>query len=236
MPGIFITGTDTDVGKTMVSCAIAAALSKRGLRVGVAKPIETGAVANEQGHLVGHDCAKLAAAAGSLQLPEELASYLFREPAAPLVAAAAEHAHVDPTRLAADVRATAATSEFMLVEGAGGIMVPIAPDFTYLELAHELALPIVVVVGSRLGCVNHALMTLELLERRGLTTAGWILNNYNPADPFELAARTNRELIASFTAAPNLGTFHFVEESSRGDWAKLGTMAEQALDLDALLR
>lgn len=235
MRGIFITGTDTDIGKTLVTCAIAAALSERDLRVGVAKPIETGAKPTAQGHLQGHDCGRLAASAGNRQLPAELASYLFREPAAPLIAAAAENAHIETDRLSSDVRKSALTSDFTLVEGAGGIMVPIAADYTYLELARDLGLPVLVVVGCRLGCVNHALMTLELLQQRGLRTVGWVMNNYQPTDSFELAGRTNHELISAFTSVSALGTFDYVEEEDRDDWPKLAAMAEKSLDIDALL-
>ncbi|MFT4571244.1 MAG: dethiobiotin synthetase [Hyphomicrobiaceae bacterium] len=235
MRGIFITGTDTGVGKTMVGAAIAAAATKRGMRVGVSKPIETGARENKSGHLVGEDCARLAAAAGNRQLPEEVASYLLRAPAAPVVAAREEHAHVDTNRLAADVRHIAALNEFTIVEGAGGLMVPITDDYTYTELAIELGFPVLVVVGSRLGCVNHALLTLDALQRHGLRIAGWILKELAASDPNPVAARTNRELIASFTPAKYLGTMRWIGDGKHADFDTLAQHAEESLELRAFL-
>jgi dethiobiotin synthetase len=235
MRGIFITGTDTGIGKTLVGTAIAAALVRRGLRVGVSKPVESGAHENEAGHLIGEDCQRLAAAAGNRQLPEEVASYVLRAPAAPVVAAREEHAHIDTDRLAADVRHIASLNEFTIVEGAGGLMVPLTDDYTYLELALELGLPVLVVVGSRLGCVNHALLTMEAMKTHGVRGIGWVLKEIAANDPHLVAARTNRELIASFTPLPYLGTLPWIEDEKSADFDTLAAHAEDAIDLDSML-
>lgn len=235
MRGIFITGTDTGIGKTLVGTAIAAALSKRGMRVGVSKPVETGAQESETGHLVAEDCVRLAESAGGRQLPEEVASYVLRTPAAPLIAAREEHAHIDTDRLAKDVRRIGRLNEFTIVEGAGGLMVPITDDYTYTELALELGLPVLVVVGSRLGCVNHALLTLDALSRHGIPATGWILKEIAESDPNQVAGRTNEELIAAFTPVRHLGTMRWIEEGKHADLDTLAAHAEESIDIDSLL-
>ena len=160
--GIFLTGTDTGAGKTLVSVAILGALARRGLRVAAFKPVETGC-RNENGRLAGEDCERLAAATG--QTAGDVAAYLFAEPAAPLVAAEAEGAAVDRTVLLEHFVAIAAEADFVLVESAGGLMVPLADGYTTRDLALELGLPAVCVVASRLGCLDELLSNLDTLER-----------------------------------------------------------------------
>ena len=175
---IFITGTDTSIGKTEVSCAIAAALCTRGVDVGVYKPAETGCEDGPEG-LVGEDCVRLAAAAGRRQKPSEVASYLYRMPAAPLVAAEADGSKVDPGVLIDDCRRVTGEHELTIIEGAGGLLVPIAENFTFTDLAVWLDIPVVCVVGSRLGCISHALLTFEALRFRAIRTLGFITNTLN---------------------------------------------------------
>jgi dethiobiotin synthetase len=236
--GLFVTGTDTGVGKTLVTCAITAALRARGMDVGVYKPAETGC-RRDGDCLTGEDCGRLVAAAGHAQTVEETASYLFELPAAPLVAAEAAGARIDPARIVGGVERLGHQHEFVLVEGAGGLLVPIAEGYAYLDLARELALPVVVVVGSRLGCINHALLTLGALERVELETAGWVLNAMTAATgdaEADAVTATNRRTIARFTAQRDLGAFPFVEPSARDDPEALGRLAAEHLDLDGLLR
>lgn len=226
--GVFVTGTDTGVGKTEVSCAIARALTARGLVVDVYKPAETGC-ATRDGVLVGEDCQRLAAAAGGRQSPAEVASYLFELPAAPLVAAEAEGRTIDRARLREDYEHIAAESDFVLVEGAGGLLVPIDEGLTYAELADNFALPVLLVVGSRLGCINHALLTLEVLHARRIPVAGFVVNCMTDGDAAAEEARMHERTIARFSDVASLGVFAFLPKGASA------AEAATKLDLDALL-
>jgi len=229
-----VTGTDTGAGKTLVSCAILAALRRRGVDVAAYKPVETGCRMND-GRLVGEDCERLAAAAGAGDDPRDVAAYLFREPAAPLVAAEAEGSIIERSLLLDRYEQLASRSSFVLVESAGGLMVPVATGYTTRDLAGELGLPAICVVASRLGCINHALLTLEVLRSSGIPLAGYVLNEVAPDAEYALAIRTNRETIGKFADARDLGAMPYVEDRLRGHVAHLAGLAEQHLDLDAIL-
>jgi len=231
--GLLLTGTDTSIGKTMVSCAIVAALRARGVDVGVYKPAETGC-ASQGGVLTGADCERLAAAAGGRQPAARVASYLFELPAAPLVSAETAGSRIDPVLLERDFRTIAAEHERVIVEGAGGLMVPIADGFTYLDLALRLRLSVVCVVGSRLGCINHALLSLAALRAGGLRVSGYIVNCLSPADGETVSAESNRRTIERFASERDLGMFPFVPEHRRDDYRFLAELAEQHLALDLL--
>jgi len=172
-PGLFITGTDTGVGKTLVGCAIAERLRHRGVDVGVMKPIETG-VAQPQGPL---DAIALMESAGvddplDLVCPVQLAL-----PAAPDVAAEAEGRSIDLGIVRSAFDALRLRHELVLVEGAGGLLVPIANGFTMADLARDLGLPLLVVARGRLGTVNHTLLTIEVAAGRGLPIAGVVISH-----------------------------------------------------------
>ena len=231
---IFVTGTDTSIGKTEVACAIAAALDARGIDVGVYKPAETGCADGEHG-LVGDDCVRLSAAAGDRQSPADVASHLFRLPAAPLVAAEAEGTSVDPDVLIADCERICAQHELTIVEGAGGLLVPIAEAFTYADLAARLEAPIVCVVGSRLGCINHALLTFEALKTRGLTALGYVVNTLSPENEAFDEARSNRATIARFTDLRDLGLLPYLTDEDRSEPSACARLAESTLAIKALL-
>jgi dethiobiotin synthetase len=232
--GVFVTGTDTSIGKTMIACAIAAALRARETDVGVYKPAETGCPMKD-GILVGEDCARLTRAAGGRQTSFETTSYLFELPAAPLMAAETRDETIDPQKLRGDYQRLSGIFAYMVVEGAGGLRVPIADDYTYLNLARELALPVLVVVGSRLGCINHALLTLDSLDANGIPIAGYVMNCLEDANDAVVAARSNADLIARFSGKRDLGIFPFIPESDRPNFEKLAASAERYLDLDAFV-
>ena len=232
--GIFLTGTDTGAGKTLVSCAILRALSRRGLRVAAFKPVETGC-RTRGGERIGEDCERLAVAANSGQAPSDIAAYLFAEPAAPLVAAEAEDAVIDTAMLLDRFARIAAGADFVLVESAGGLMVPLAEGYTTLGLAHDLGLPAICVVSSRLGCINHALLTIQVLRGAGLVIPGFVMNEIGSDPAHAVALRTNREVIGRFASVPDLGEMPFVEATRRDDAEHLASLAEQHLNLDALL-
>lgn len=170
--GVFVTGTDTGVGKTFVACALVRALRACGADVGVMKPCETGV--GPQGPL---DARALLAAAGASDPLEEVCPQAFALPAAPTVAAAAEGRVVDLERIRAAAAGLRARHAFLVIEGAGGLLVPLAAGCSMADLAAELALPLLVVARAALGTINHTLLTLEVAERRGLRLAGVVISH-----------------------------------------------------------
>lgn len=171
-PGFFVTGTDTEVGKTYIASRLIALLHARGVPVTPRKPAESGCV-REDDHLIPADGLALMQAAGLDQL-EAVTPYRFKAPLAPPQAAAKEGKEVQLQQL---IDACPHPNESLLVvEGAGGFLSPIANDALNADLAIALGLPIVLVVADRLGCINHCLLTIDAIEHRNLTIAGIILN------------------------------------------------------------
>ena len=168
--GFFITGTDTGVGKTVAACVLVAGLRERGIDVGVMKPIETGV--GDAGPL---DALALREAAGVGDGIAEICPLQFAMPAAPNVAAEVEGRGVDLDLLSQAFGELAARHELMLVEGAGGLLVPTADGHDMGDLAQQLELAVIVVARMALGTINHTLLTLREIERRSLALAGVIL-------------------------------------------------------------
>ncbi|WP_019139816.1 dethiobiotin synthase [Noviherbaspirillum massiliense] len=176
----FITGTDTEIGKTLISSALLHALGQAGLRAAGMKPVAAGAVMRD-GALHNEDVDAIAAAA-SASLPLELMTpYLLREPAAPHIAAELEGVHIDTDRIRACYDQVVQMADAVVVEGVGGFRVPLSDAADTADLARLLQLPVIMVVGLRLGCINHALLTAEALAVRGLKLAGWVGNLVDPA-------------------------------------------------------
>jgi dethiobiotin synthetase len=173
--GFFVTGTDTGVGKTLVSCALLHAFATRGLRTVGMKPVAAGAVLRD-GELVNEDVTALVAAS-SVKAPQGLINpYCFAPPIAPHIAAAEADVCIDLDRIEAACRSLAALADCVVVEGAGGLRVPLAPKSDVRDLAVRLDFPVILVVGMRLGCLNHALLTAESVRAAGLPLAGWVAN------------------------------------------------------------
>jgi len=177
--GIFVTGTDTGVGKTLVAAGLLEALRARGVAAVGMKPVAAGCDLVD-GAWVNEDVALLRAASG-LRAAEELVNpYLYREPIAPHIAAAREGRPIELAVILEAYRRLADQAEFVVVEGAGGFRVPIDARQDLADLAARLGLPVVLVVGMRLGCLNHALLTAEAVAARGLRLAGWVANRIDP--------------------------------------------------------
>ncbi|HEY0480026.1 MAG TPA: dethiobiotin synthase [Kofleriaceae bacterium] len=195
MNGYFVTGTDTDVGKTYVACALARRGRAGGHRVFAFKPIETGCAAGPDGELVGADQELLAIAAGDWQRGPLRGVYRFPLPAAPFVAARQASRTIDLALLERTARdgSSQSQSSLTIVEGAGGWRVPITPEADMSTLARSLGLPVLVVARARLGTINHTLLTLEAIERDGLRPAAVVLSQ-RPDDETE-AALSNRDEI-----------------------------------------
>lgn len=177
MRGLFVTATDTGVGKTEVACALLAGARAGGLDAVGMKPAQSGLVAGEPS-----DAERLRAAADGVEPLDAICPYTFAPPLAPAVAARLEGRAVSLDRILEAARALAARHAALLVEGAGGLLVPLTERETYAELAVALALPVLVVARAGLGTVNHTALTVEALRRRGLAVAGIVLNRTSAAD------------------------------------------------------
>ena len=191
---LFVTGTDTGIGKTVISAALTRALVARGLRVAVMKPIASGSDPTPQG-LRNSDALTLMAAANVPAPYDIINPYCFLPPISPHIAAREAGVTIDLAHLRSRFHSLAASADCVVVEGAGGWQAPISDTASMADLAAALALPVLLVVGLRLGCLNHALLTRESLSSRGATFAGWIANSVDPhfARPAEnLATLTAR--------------------------------------------
>ncbi len=225
MSVLFVTGTDTGVGKTLVTAALAAALTRHGRRVGVVKPAETGCRPDAE------DARTLTAAARDDAPLDAVCPYRLPDPLAPMLAAERAGVVIDVDDLVRRVRRRAATVDVLLVEGAGGLLVPLARDASFADFAARLAARVVVVVGSRLGAINHALLTFDALAHRGMAMAGYVINRLGTDD--DLAVATNESLLARLTAAPCLGALPWLGGEAAELLAALragGTAAERARD------
>ena len=177
--GFFIAGTDTNIGKTLVTAAMLHAYAGLGYRVVGMKPVAAGAELID-GIWVNEDVALLRAAGNVEAAPELLNPYLFREPIAPHIAAEHKGVRIEIPRIRAAYEALSAQAEVVVVEGVGGFLVPLSEHKDAADLAVALDLPLILVVGMRLGCINHALLTAEAIAARRLKLAGWVANRLDP--------------------------------------------------------
>ncbi len=185
MRGIFITGTDTGVGKTHVGGAIAHLLTQRGLRVRTRKPVESGCPTGPEG-LIPRDASVLREAAGCVDTLEGICRHRFRAAVSPERAASREGVDLGLAPLYDACIADLADDDFLQVEGAGGFYSPLATRALNVDLAGALGLPVLLVAADRLGTINHALLTLEAIRTRGLALAGIVLNQPLPDSDDEM--------------------------------------------------
>jgi len=193
VPGLFVTATDTEVGKTMVAGGIARVLRDQGRRVGVFKPAASGCGVVD-GELVSEDAEFLAACAGVAD-SADVAPLKFAEPLAPNVAAARAGEAVDLDAMFAAYRRVVASSDCVVVEGVGGLLCPLSDDFWVIHLAQLCRLPLVIVARPGLGTINHTLLTLHAARSAGLAVAGVVINRY-PEGADDAAMMTNAQQIA----------------------------------------
>lgn len=229
MKVLFITGTDTNVGKTRVACALAAAWRRAGHRVAALKPIETGCAEGPNG-LVGADSARLADASGKLSDSSLVGPIRLRAPASPEAAAALESCHIDLALVDRAAHLLGRDADLLLVEGAGGLLVPIDPATTMADLAARLRATLLVVARSSLGTINHTLLTLEAARRRSLPVLGVVLNQLSPVPGAD--EMTNPDAIARHGAVRVFGTLPYRPGDPSND--DLALLAETHLDLAGL--
>jgi dethiobiotin synthetase len=202
MRGLFVTGTDTGVGKTEVSCALVAAARAGGLDLAAMKPAESGVGPGE-----ASDSERLRAAAGGLDDPALVCPYRFAAPLAPAVAARLAGVEVRLEVVLDAARTLAARHAALLVEGAGGLLVPLTERETYADLAVALGLPVLVVARAGLGTVNHTALTVEALRARRLRVAGVILNRTGPVD--DPSVPHNAAEVTRLTGVPVLASLPY---------------------------
>ncbi len=194
----FVTGTDTGVGKTFITCAMLLALRDQGIKAIGMKPVSAGTDADGK-----NDDVEQLLAAASVDTPRELVNpYLFQPAIAPHIAAAEAGRRIDIEHIVAACTSLRAMADVVLVEGVGGFCVPLGPHCDTADLVEKLGLPVILVVGMRLGCINHALLSQQAIAARDLKLAGWVANRIDPEmSRFEenLAALKER------LAAPLLG-------------------------------
>lgn len=232
-PVFFVTGTDTGIGKTTVTCAIAAALHRRGRRVGVAKPFETGCDPDGDGTLIPADARMLKFFAKCGEPLETICPIRCREPLAPAIALQREHVDIDLDRLKSTVLGIADRHDVTFVEGAGGLLVPVTRDVTFADVAREWNLPLLIVVGNRLGALNHAQLTVRVARQAGLEIVGYVVNTL--MSDGDVAMQTNIDALTELIG-PSLGVLPYLDlvEATPVDRTRLADAAESALALSAL--
>lgn len=226
-PSLFITGTDTEIGKTLSSAALIHAFVTRGARVAAMKPVATGAFLRDD-ILCSEDLDFLNLSANVLPGQRLASPYLFETPASPNIVAAEAGRTIELEVIVNAYRRVAEQADAVVVEGIGGFLVPFGQDTGVEDLAKALELPVILVVGLRLGCISHALLSAEAITRRGLRLAGWIAN---AVDPMMRLGQENIDTIAARLTrdhgAPLLGVIPHLAEPSAAE-------ASHHLDIDLL--
>jgi len=216
--GVFVTGTDTGVGKTLVAAALARFLGETGLRVGIMKPVETGV---EDPSRPGSDATLLQWACDGAGDPEIIAPYRLRQPLAPSIAAEKEGIRIDPARIIDAARRLSANCDFVIVEGAGGLMVPLSGGLLMADLARQMGFPLLVVCRPGLGTLNHTLLTIFAARSMEIPLAGFLINGM-PPEP-DAAEESSPHALASLASADLLGVLPRVQGDDRRKVAALAT-------------
>ncbi len=225
--GLFITGTDTEIGKTYVAALVAASLARNGHRVGVYKPAASDC-SRQDGKLVSDDALALWKAAGMPGTLDEVCPQVFASAKAPHLAAADEGKQLDAARLRSGIEPWLERSDVVIVEGAGGLMSPLGQEEYVADLAYDLGFPLVIVADNRLGAINHVLQTLIAAAafREGLDVAGIVLNSATPVTDDAVQSENHRE-IAQRAASPVLARVGWRSEmfEPHVDWFEVARTA-----------
>lgn len=220
----FVTGTDTEVGKTVASSALLQAANRAGFRTAGYKPVASGSEMTKDG-LRNTDALALQRNSSVALSYDELNPYTFEEPTSPHIVSEDEGRPIDASQISAGLHALSDKADWVLVEGAGGWYTPLSSSYTFADWVQAERLPVILVVGVKLGCINHAVLTAQAITQAGLTLAGWIANDVVPP------GRRHAEYLATLTRmlpAPLLGEIPYLTEGP--EHAEPG----QYLDLKAL--
>ena len=242
MRGLFVTGTDTGVGKTVVACALAAWAGQAGLRVGVMKPVATGGRRVADGNRlrwISADALRLRQAAATRDPWRLINPVCFREPLAPWTASLRARQTIRLSSLARAFHQLSQRHDAVIVEGVGGLLVPLSARLTVADLARRFGLPVVIVARPGVGTLNYSLLTVACARHAGLRVAGLVLNHAAPPSRRRmdrLAERTNRRLLERLAAVPVWGCLPFdrARTNARQDPARLAAWAQAYLSHSAL--
>ncbi|MCK4752179.1 MAG: dethiobiotin synthase [Planctomycetes bacterium] len=224
--GLFITGTDTGVGKTLIAGTIARILTDKGLKVGVFKPIATGCHRNWEG-LISSDTEFLANCANSDLDFSTITPVGYLTPAAPIVSAAQDNIPIDFNKIADAYKDICQNCDIVIVEGIGGVRVPLTAEFDLLDLAAEFALPTVIVTRPNLGTINHTLMTIDCISAAKLKIAGIVINSYNAIEA--TVAENSAEQVITQCSGVNVLSIVPFDESINIEAQNPGELTAQAL-------
>jgi dethiobiotin synthetase len=214
--GLFVAGTDTGVGKTLVACALLRGFAARGLRVAAMKPVAAGAVRRRG--VWHHDDVMQLCAAANVDAPQDWVNpYCFAPPIAPHIAAQAVGLKIRMAVITKNYARLGRNADLVVVEGAGGLLVPLDHKLSAADIPLRLGLPVVLVVGLRLGCINHALLTVEAMQARGLYLAGWVANRIDPA---MARVAENLQALRALIKAPLLGMVRHMRNPQPGRVAR----------------
>lgn len=200
--GFFVTGTDTEVGKTLIAGALILKLREAGVHAVGFKPVVAGTYIDSSGQKLNEDLETLRIASGFNSQEQSLCPYILDEAAAPHLVAKKNDIYLDPSIILGDLHSLSQHFEAVIVEGAGGFLVPLNEEEDLGDLAQAIDLPVVLVVGMRLGCINHALLTCEAIQSRQLTIAGWVANTLSEEMPL---LEENIQTLKDRIFAPFLG-------------------------------
>ena len=231
---IFVTGTDTEVGKTIISAGIAAVMQSLGFTVGVFKPIQTGALENDSGCIVSPDLEFVYCVDGNIFTK---CTYLLKTPAAPLVSASLEGEVIDINLIVRDYKMLADQCDFVIVEGIGGISVPINPSLTVKDLITVLGLPVLIVARPDLGTINHSILTVEYAKKYNMDILGIVVSGY-PKGTIDPALKSAPQIISTFTGVEILAVIPKISGISYSD-PKAEMLIEaiiQNMDLEKVFR
>lgn len=207
--GLFITGTDTGVGKTVIAAAVIRALHAHGINACGMKPIETGC--NRDGDMLyPSDGMFLKSAAGMEEGINNITPYCFETPAAPYIASEMEGREIDINVIADKMNSLLERYPAVVVEGVGGLLAPLKKDYFVLDLIKELGLPVVVVARPSLGTINHTLLTVGYALKEGISVSGIVMNFSRPPDSSP-AENTNQLMIRQLSPVPFIGTFPYLD-------------------------
>ena len=224
----FVTGTDTEVGKTVASCALLRAANRLGLRTAGYKPVASGSEMTADG-LRNSDALALQRAAGVALPYEAVNPYTFAEPTSPHIVSEEQGRPIEGEVMSEGLRALAQQADWVLTEGAGGWFTPLSETLTFADWVQAERLPVILVVGVKLGCINHAVLTAQAVRQAGLPLAGWIANDVVPP------GRRHAEYLATLgrmLPAPCLGEIPWLargpEDADTGRWLDLSALAPAA--------
>jgi len=227
--GLFITGTDTGVGKTVVAGGLAACLHKNGFGVGVMKPAESGC-SRRSGMLVPRDGSFLKYMSSCPETLERIVPYRLANPLAPGVAARLEGNDIEPALINKIYMEFISTYDITIVEGAGGILVPFTRDLFMVDLIEELAIPVLLVTRRDLGTINHTLLTLHYLRNAGISVVGWVMTHQSARQ--DMAVRTNPRILEACTDVPRLGLIPYKKGLTVGRHSSVAIMKLLAKNVD----